>query len=91
MIRIVDERGSGKTIRLMGVARDQDAIFVCSNPQATAYKAQKYGIEGLKFASYDEFSTILLHGEKYVIDEIEKFTQEAFGNNLVGYTLTIGD
>ena len=88
MIRIIDEPGSGKTIRLMGVAKDQDAIFVCSNPQATAYKAQKYGIQGLKFASYDEFSTILLHNEKYVIDELENFTSVAFGNGFIGYTLS---
>ena len=52
------------------------------------YKAKKYGIEGLKFISYGEFSTILLHKEKYVIDEMEAFTQTAFGGELVGYTIT---
>jgi len=39
MIRIIDEQGSGKTSRLMLVAKEQDAIFVCSNPKAMEYKA----------------------------------------------------
>ena len=91
MFRIIDDRGSGKTSRLMLIAKEQDAIFVCSNPEAMKYKAKQYGIEGINFVSYSEFSTILLHNEKYVIDEIENFTKIAFGEGLIGYTLSKDD
>lgn len=91
MIRIIDERGSGKTSRLMLIAKEQGAIFVCKNPKAMEYKAKQYGIEGIKFVSYGEFSTLLLHREKYVIDELEAFTLDAFGGELVGYTLSKDD
>lgn len=91
MIRIIDERGSGKTSRLMLIAKEQGAIFVCKNPKAMEYKAKQYGIEGIKFVSYGEFSTLLLHREKYVIDELETFTLDAFGGELVGYTLSKDD
>lgn len=89
MTRIVDERSSGKTNRLMTIAKEQNAIFVCSNPKAMEYKAKQYGIEDLHFVSYSEFSTLLLHKEKYVIDELESFIIEAFGGELTGYTLSI--
>lgn len=88
MIRIIDERNSKKTSRLMTIAKEQDAIFVCSNPTAMEYKAQQYGLDGIRFVSYGEFSTILLHNEKYVIDELEHFIQTAFGGEFIGYNLS---
>ena len=39
MIRIIDERGSGKTSRLMLLAKENNATFVCSNPSAMKVKA----------------------------------------------------
>ena len=45
-------RGSGKTKQLMLAAKENNAIFVCSNPAAMAEKARAYGIVGLNFMSY---------------------------------------
>ena len=41
MYRIIEGRGTGKTSRLMLLAKENDAIFVCSNPDAMKYKASK--------------------------------------------------
>jgi len=88
MIRIIDDRSTGKTSQLMLWAKEYNATFVCSNPKAMEYKAQKYGIEGIEFISYEKFSTILNHEKNYVIDEMENFIKSAFGNSLIGYSIS---
>ena len=88
MIRIIDDRSTGKTSQLMLWAKEYDATFVCSNPKAMEYKAQKYGIDGIKFMSYEKFSTVLNHEKNYVIDELENFIKSAFGNSLIGYSIS---
>lgn len=88
MIRIIDDRGTGKTSQLMLWAKEYNATFVCANPKAMEYKAQKYGIEGIEFISYEKFSTILNHEKAYVIDEMENFIKSAFGNSLIGYSIS---
>ena len=93
MYRIIEGRGTGKTSRLMLLAKENNATFVCNNPDAMRYKAKAYGIEGINFISYGEF---LAHyrdysHQKYVVDEMERFIQDAlfYRNELVGYTLSI--
>jgi len=88
MTRIIDGRGTGKTSELMSLAKDNNATFVCSNPYAMKYKADKYGVKGISFISYDEFSTVLNNKEKYVIDELENFMKAVFGSNFIGYTIS---
>mgnify|MGYP003464479803 CR=1 FL=1 len=44
MYRIIDERGSGKTSRLMLLAKETGGVIVCSNPKGMAEKARAYGI-----------------------------------------------
>lgn len=48
MFRIIGNRCTGKTYQLMQYAKDNDAIFVCSNPRSMRIKAEQYGIIGLK-------------------------------------------
>ena len=92
MIRIINNRGIGKTSQLMLLAKENNAIFVCSNPRAMEYKAKAYGIDGLHFISYGEFlnEPILSKEGNYVIDEIECFLKDAFfyNSHLIGYTLS---
>ena len=88
MIRIIDDRSTGKTSQLMLWAKEYDATFVCSNPKVMEYKAQKYGIDGIEFMSYEKFSTVLNHEKNYVIDELENFIKSAFGNSLIGYSIS---
>ena len=40
MYRIIDGRGTGKTSRLMIIAKENNAVFVCSNTKAMEIKAR---------------------------------------------------
>lgn len=103
MYRIIDSRGSGKTSRLMLLAKENNAALVCSNPRAMEAKAHAYGIVGIDFMSYEDAIDHMRHPDsKYtsenrqhliVVDEIENFIQCALGMNsrLIGYTLSNED
>ena len=93
MIRIIGEQETGKTRRLMEIAKEQKAIFICSNPKAMEYKAKAYGISGLQFMAYGDFllEPKLSHSGNYVIDELEQFVLEATcgpNSSLVAYTMS---
>lgn len=93
MYRIIDDRGTSKTSRLMLIAKENNALFVCSNPDAMRYKAKAYGIDGIKFISYGEFFHDYRgqRNVKYVIDELENFLRSTmfYSTELVGYTLSV--
>lgn len=94
MYRIIDNKASGKTRRLMEIAKENKAVFVCSNPRAMEAKAHAYGIVGIEFIDY--FTFLDDKGKEpanYVVDEIEMLLHYMFGmnRNLTGYTLTNGD
>jgi hypothetical protein len=94
MYRIIDSRSSGKTGRLMLLAKETNGTIICSNPKAMQTKAHAYGITGINFISYNDF----LYGagldiDNYYIDELETFlhyTQSAVNvkGKLCGYTLS---
>lgn len=94
MYRIIDGRGTGKTGRLMLLAKESNAIFVCSNTKAMETKARVYGITGILFMSYYEFNkTISEKGylNRYVvIDDLESYVDYTISPtfNLVGYTIS---
>lgn len=92
IFRIIDNKGSGKTSRLMLLAKEHDGIIVCRNPYAMAEKAKAYGIVGISFISYYEFITEREVYEKvpYYIDELEDFVK-FFRSELKGYTLSKED
>lgn len=94
MYRIIDDRGTGKTSRLMLIAKENNAVFVCSNPDAMKYKAKAYGIDGINFMSYNDFIHYYdpsIH--EYVVDELEMFMKYVIGSGpkLIGYTLSKND
>lgn len=103
MYRIIDGRGSGKTSRLMLLAKEHGATLVCGNPRAMEAKAHAYGIVGIEFMSYADAIDHMRHPDsKYtaenrrpaiVVDELESFVQCALGMNgpLIGYTLSNED
>ena len=94
MIRIIDDRCTGKTSQLMLIAKENNAKFVCGNPRAMEQKAKAYGIEGIDFISYWEFANSdNWQGSgyhKYVIDEMENFVRHVHNPkwNLIGYTIS---
>ena len=90
MYRIIDARGSGKTSRLMLLAKETNSAIVCMNPSAMRQKAYAYGITGIEFISYSE----LFNGEydgNVMIDEMEIFVQNYIDCKLTGYSLTNED
>lgn len=94
MYRIIDGRGTGKTSRLMLLAKETNGTIVCSNPRAMREKSYAYGITGINFISYNDF----LYGAgaevgNYYIDELEMFLSYVHSatrvqGKLCGYSLS---
>ena len=92
MDKIIDTRGSGKTSRLMLLAKENNGVFVCSNPHSAQAKAHAYGLTGFDIVSYSDFYTNNYNLNKPVyVDELETYVKCISMNHLSGYTLTIGD
>ncbi len=92
MYRIIDGRGTGKTSRLMLLAKENNAIIVCGNPKAMEQKAHAYGIVGIDFYSYSDLLNHNLTNEHrpIYIDEIERFIKYV-DPYINGYSLTNED
>ena len=91
MYQIIDSRGSGKTSRLMLLAKENNGILVCSNPYAMENKAHAYGLTGFDIISYSDYFHHNYDQEKMVfVDELDNYIK-SLGNNLSGYSLTVGD
>lgn len=91
MYRIIDKRSSGKTSRLMMLAKENNGIIVCGNPQAMKNKANSYGIMGIDFISYNQYLNKDFDLTKNIfIDEIE-LLMKFLNFNIEGYTLSSED
>lgn len=91
MYRILDDRASGKTGRLMLLAKENNGVLVCANPHAMKTKAIAYGLTGFDIISYyDYVQHNYDYGKMCFIDELENFVK-SLGNNLSGYTLSTED
>ena len=91
MYRIIDNRGSGKSSRLMLLAKENDGVLVCKNPHSMREKSYAYGLVGFDIISYKDYcegnyST----NKKCFIDELEDFVK-FINSNLYGYSLTCED
>ena len=86
---IIGENGSGKTRRLLEVARDGGAIVVCKHPLHMQNKANSYGIYGLKFISYEEVNMDMIENDKVAVDELNEFFKYRFGVELDSFTMTV--
>ena len=95
MYRITDEKGSGKTKKLMLLAKENNGIIVCENPYAMTNKAGAYGITGINFVSYYDFMNANNPIEgKYYIDELESFIKKvqhscSSTGTFDGYTISL--
>ena len=86
MIRIIEEKNSGKTRKLMEACAKNNGVFVCANPYAAKEKAHAYGIIGIQhFVSYENFVKDIYAYTNYYIDEIENL----FKNRVSGYTISL--
>lgn len=90
MNRIIDGRSTGKTSRLMLLAKENNGIIVCHNPKALREKAYVYGIIGIDYLSYADFIELMIatqiHRPVY-IDELDNFLL-FLNNNIQGYSLS---
>ena len=89
MIKIIDKRGTGKTSRLMLLAKEKNAYIVCLNPKSHISKAEAYGLIGIDFISYEDF----LAGKydiwrKIFIDDIDKMMYY-LNERIAGYSCSI--
>lgn len=95
MIHIIDGRGTGKTSRLMLLAKENNALFVCNDPHAMKYKAERYGISGITFVSYTDFLNLNYEENTFtrvVIDEVDNLLHNVVRPlELVGYTVSADD
>ena len=91
MYRIIDNRGSGKTSRLMLLAKETNSAIACCNPSAMREKAYAYGITGIDFISYSDLFTGGWTEENVLIDELEEFVKQYIDANITGYSLTNED
>lgn len=90
--RIIDKKASGKTSRLMLLAKENGAKIACSNPHAMREKAYNYGFTGIEFIPYSDLvNGAIDFGDNVMIDEIETFVKEFIDGNLLGYTLSAED
>ena len=90
MYRIIDSRSSGKTSRLMLLAKENSAAIASSNPSAMRTKAYSYGITGIDFIPYSDLFEGKYEGN-VLIDEIDLFVRYFIDANLIGYSLTNED
>lgn len=91
MIQIIDRSSSGKTNKLLLLAKEKEARIVCHDPYDLKEKAIQYGIFGLNFMSYQDFEDYYFNeiiDFKYVIDDLDWFLEYHFNNKIIGYTLT---
>lgn len=97
MYQIIDGRGTGKTGRLMLLAKENEGVIACSNPKAMEEKARRYGIFGITFISYWDLIKAMedktIQHDSIFIDEIDVFTQYLLAQvgTVKGYTISIED
>lgn len=90
MFRIIDSRSSGKTSRLMLLAKETNSAIACYNPPAMRQKAYAYGITGIEFIPYSDLFNGYYDGN-VLIDELEHFVTEFIDAKITGYSLTNED
>lgn len=95
MYRIADTRGTGKTSRLLLLAKENNGVVVCMHPKTMKEEAYQYGLTGIDYVSYNEYIDFLdghgnkiCSGRKIFIDELELFLTR-FSPNIVGYTVSL--
>lgn len=90
MYRIIDGRGTGKTSRLLLLAKENNGIVVCAEPDRMRNKAYAYGITGIDFISYSKFNPLYRYNKPIFIDELDIFLRR-LNRDIQGYTLSNED
>ena len=93
MFRVIDRSDTGKTRKLLEECSKNHGLFVCAHPERVFDKCVAYGIDPVNATSYyeyiDTYEKVVI--KNVYIDELEKFLKTLSGNNINGYSITIGD
>lgn len=90
MIRIIDNKSTGKTGRLMLLAKENNGTLVCSDPHCMKQKAKAYGLIGFDCISYNDYHERNYDTHKPIyIDELENYLH-LYGR-VDGYSLSTED
>ena len=87
MTKIIDNKSTGKTGRLMLLAKESNGLIVCANPKHYEQKALNYGLVGIDFISYEDYiaNQIQYKSQAIFIDEVSEFLNK-LNCNIKGYT-----
>lgn len=85
---IIGNAGTGKTKELLQIAKENNAVVVCWNPDAMRVKAQNYGFYGMEFYGYDEIRD-LREDREIVVDELGDFFRFGLKLKLDGFNMTV--
>lgn len=92
MNRIIDKRGTGKTTRLLALAKQTGAVIVCNKPEYIQGLAKIYDmdISDIDIISYHQYNSRYYNynNRKILIDEIDGFLQTLSGE-CIGYSISI--
>jgi hypothetical protein len=87
--RIIDSRDSGKTSRLMLLAKENNGVLVCNDPYSMRNKAYAYGLVGFDIISYQDYLNDNYDTTKpCFIDELELLIKRGLGKTFNGYSLS---
>ena len=94
MFTIIDVRGSGKTKKLLEVAREKHAIILTQDKRAFRVKAKSYGYENIKIIDYEDLENddydidepILIHNADKVLDYL---FDRYYGLKPIGFSATL--
>ena len=93
IIKIVGNSSTGKTGRLLLLAKENNGIIVCKNSENMRIKAHSYGLTGIDFINYEAYIEYIRYphrdnGRPVYIDDMNEFLK-VYDNNISGYTETI--
>ena len=91
IIKITGNVSTGKTSRLLLLAKENNGIIVCKNTVRMSEKAHVYGLTGIEFISYDTYIENMKHihsnTRPVYIDDMSEFIK-VYDSNVSGYTET---
>lgn len=88
---IAGGRGTGKTRRLLEMAKDNNGVVICENVEEMTKRAYRLGIVGIDFMDYRDYIYELVNLTKPVyIANINKFLK-VVDHDIAGYSLTLED
>lgn len=94
MIKVIDKKATGKTGRLLLLAKEQNGVVICGNPDKIRAKAHNYGIVGVDIISYEEYIDFLdgcgndiLVNRPIFVDELDSLLRQ-LDINIKGYSIS---